>query len=164
MHGTKATGKSLVVFRVLNALEIPHIIVRSRECITDRHLLERTVLACKQEVEKDSTVAFNDIDGRCESLSMLTVALQRLLEFTKKFAIVFDGVDKQREAPVTFLPALARLGELVRQSLSSVLPGLTSAFILDSLLDSTTYGHIPSAWYTLYDWHSLHLLSCILTN
>ena len=128
MHGTKATGKSLTVSRVLNALEIPHIVIRSRECITDRHLLERTVLACKQEVEKDSIVAFNNVDGRCESLSVLTVTLQRLLEKTQKFVIVFDGIDKQREAPVTFLPALARLGELVRKSLGSMLPRLTRVF------------------------------------
>lgn len=99
---------------VLRALNIPHAIVRSRECITGRHLLERTVLACKNEVERDDTVVFDDVDGRCESLSSLTAILQRLLEHTSKFVLVFDGIDKQREAPPTLLPALARLGETVR--------------------------------------------------
>ncbi|KAI4139840.1 MAG: hypothetical protein LQ340_007964, partial [Diploschistes diacapsis] len=113
VHGTKATGKSLTVSEVLNGLNIPHAIIRSRECITGRHLLERTVLACKHEVEKGGLIAFNDIDGRCESLSSLSVILSRLLAHTKKFVLVFDGVDKQREAPPTLLPALARLGEII---------------------------------------------------
>lgn len=71
------------------------------------------MLACKHEVEKGGLIAFNDIDGRCESLSSLSVILSRLLAHTKKFVLVFDGVDKQREAPPTLLPALARLGEIV---------------------------------------------------
>ena len=113
-HGSRATGKSLTIAEVLRALGIPHAIIRSRECITGRHLLERTILACKLEVEKTGETVFNDIDGRCESLSSLAVILQRLLEHTQKFVLVFDGIDKQREAPPTLLPALSRLGELVR--------------------------------------------------
>ena len=53
--------------------------------------------------------------GRCENLSTLTVHLQKLLEKQEKFVLVFDGVDKQREAPPTLLPALARLGEVIPQ-------------------------------------------------
>ena len=75
------------------------------------------MLAVKEAVEKDGTVAFNDIDGRCESLSSLAMTLQRLLEHTQKFVLVFDGIDKQREAPSTLLPALARLGDIVRTSI-----------------------------------------------
>jgi origin recognition complex subunit 5 len=43
----------------------------------------------------------------------LVVHLQRLLKEGPKFVLVFDGVDKQRDAPPTLLPALARLGEYV---------------------------------------------------
>ncbi|KAL8876158.1 MAG: hypothetical protein Q9198_005595, partial [Flavoplaca austrocitrina] len=39
--------------------------------------------------------------------------MQRLLEDQKKFILVFDNIDRQREAAPTLLPALARLGELV---------------------------------------------------
>jgi origin recognition complex subunit 5 len=120
VYGTRATGKSLTIAKTLPALNIPHAIVRSRECITGRHLLETAVLAVKNEVEKDGTHAFNDIDGRCENLSALTVTLQRLLEHAKKFVLVFDGVDKQREAPSTLLPGIARLGEIVCYMLNSV--------------------------------------------
>jgi len=32
---------------------------------------------------------------------------------TTKFVLVFDGIDKQRDAPHTLIPALARLSEIV---------------------------------------------------
>jgi len=41
------------------------------------------------------------------------VHLERLLSDREKFILMFDDVDKQREAPPTLLPALARLGEIV---------------------------------------------------
>ena len=36
--------------------------------------------------------------------------MEKLLRSTSEFVIVFDNIDKQREAPPTLLPALARLG------------------------------------------------------
>lgn len=67
--------------------------------------------------------------SKCESLSQLVVEIRRLLDSqgergdakensrrtraSKKFVLVFDGVDKQKEAQPTLLPALARMGELV---------------------------------------------------
>lgn len=48
------------------------------------------------------------------------VELGRLLESWteseeahKKLVLVFDGIDRQKDAPPTLLPALARLGEIV---------------------------------------------------
>ena len=115
LHGLEATGKSLTINAVLEALDVCHAIVQSRECITARHLLERTVIACKIAIELiDNFSAFNDIDGRCENLSALAVQLQRLLGGRKKFILVFDGIDKQREAQPTLLSAIGRLGEIVR--------------------------------------------------
>jgi origin recognition complex subunit 5 len=54
--------------------------------------------------------------GRCENISALVSHLQRMLEGNKKYTLVFDGIDQQREAPPTLLPALARLGEFVRDT------------------------------------------------
>lgn len=86
---------------------IKYAIVRSKECITGRHLLERTVCAVADAVEKQSP-------GRCENLAQLAVLLGKLLEGSRgRFVLVFDGVDKQRDAPPTLVPALARLGEVV---------------------------------------------------
>jgi len=39
-----------------------------------------------------------------------------------RFVLVFDGIDRQREAPGTLLPGLARLSEIV--SLLSLLSSL----------------------------------------
>ncbi len=32
---------------------------------------------------------------------------------TRRLVLVFDGIDRQKDAPPTLLPALARLGEVV---------------------------------------------------
>ncbi|KAI4241838.1 MAG: hypothetical protein L6R42_011181 [Xanthoria sp. 1 TBL-2021] len=109
LHGTEATGKSLTINALLSAIETPSAIIRSKECITTRHLLERTITGV-QEALGDIAPS---VDGRCESISTFAVQLQRLLKDQKKFILVFDNIDRQREAAPTLLPALARLGELV---------------------------------------------------
>lgn len=110
----EATGKSLTLKTVLRSTDVPYAIVPSQECITTRHLLERAISACRDAVEQDnSRGAAPSIDGRCDSISAFVVQLQRLLEETNKFILVFDGIDQQREAAPTLLPAIARLGEIV---------------------------------------------------
>ncbi|KAL8906456.1 MAG: hypothetical protein Q9171_006268, partial [Xanthocarpia ochracea] len=99
--------KSLTINALLPAIEVKGAIVRSKECITTRHLLERTLTEVK-EVLGDTAPS---VDGRCESISAFVVQLRRLLEGQKKFILVFDNIDRQREAAPTLLPALARLGE-----------------------------------------------------
>ena len=114
LHGLEATGKTLTIKAVLEALGARHVIVNSRECITARHLLECTVTACKKSIEETGVLdKFRQIDGRCESLSALAVQLQRLLEDRGKFILVFDAIDKQRDAPPTLLSGIGRLGEIV---------------------------------------------------
>ena len=114
LHGLEATGKSLTIKTVLEALGTRHVIINSRECITTRHLLEQTVIACKKAIEESNDLnKFRKIDGRCESLSALVVHLQRLLQDRVKFVLVFDAIDRQREAPPTLLSGIGRLGEIV---------------------------------------------------
>ncbi|KAK7515138.1 origin recognition complex subunit 5 C-terminus-domain-containing protein [Phyllosticta citriasiana] len=115
IHGLAATGKSTITREVLQSRKISHAIIHSRECITGRHLLERTLAACLDAVddlEPDSELDRN-LYTRCENISALYVQLQRLLAGRERFVLVFDGVDKQRETPPTLLPALARLGEVM---------------------------------------------------
>lgn len=130
IHGLEATGKSAVTKTVLEALssttnstseneapeELRYAIVRSVECIGGRHLLEQTVGTVAKALEWRGAVA------RCENISQLVVQLGRLLENwtadtedpgRRRFAVVFDGIDKQRDAPPTLLPALARMSEVV---------------------------------------------------
>ena len=104
----------MTIKAVLEGLSVRHAIIRSRECITARHLLERTVIACKDAIgEEVQSGTQRNIDGRCENVSVLVVLLRQILEGEKKFIIVFDGIDGQREAPPYLLPAIARLGEIV---------------------------------------------------
>ncbi|OBT80207.1 hypothetical protein VF21_00567 [Pseudogymnoascus sp. 05NY08] len=128
VYGLAATGKSAVVGGVLDALStseatreegLRYAIVRSKECITGRHLLEGTVCAVA------AAVGWEETPGRCENLAQLAVLLGKMLEGGKgRFVLVFDGVDKQRDAPPTLVPALARLGE--------VIPNLTTVFVVTS--------------------------------
>jgi origin recognition complex subunit 5 len=98
----------------------------------------------------------------------LVVELSRLLQSwaaeadTKhRFVLVFDGVDHQRDAPPTLLPALARLGEVVRPSFTPFLhesanttqiPNLTTLFIVTfprpSFLHTPGVPHLPFPPYT----------------
>lgn len=98
----------------MKAAQVPHAIVDSRQCITGRQLLEQTLAATGEAIDEyhggqESARSL----GRCESLSTLQVQLGILLAGNKRLVLVFDGIDRQREAPQTLIPALARFGELV---------------------------------------------------
>jgi origin recognition complex subunit 5 len=117
IYGPHATGKSAVTKAYLETRKLKHAIINCRECVTGRHLLERTVAVVHQALRSDGDEVHT---GRCENISALVVHLQRQLERQDHFFLVFDGIDKQREAPPTLLPALARLGEAIR-NLTTVL-------------------------------------------
>lgn len=126
IHGTEATGKSAVTSRLLEALSssrtdtddslLNYAIVKSAECVTARHLFERTIGSVADALQSEG----NGSVGRCETLAALTVELTKLLKYDQnhdknwRFVLVFDGIDHQRDAPPTMLPALARLSEIVR--------------------------------------------------
>lgn len=134
LHGLEATGKSAITKAVLEALsantpaqigdsddhfnnELRYAIIKSAECITGRHLLEQTIGTVAKAVEWKGTIP------RCENLAQLVVEVGKLLDgwtamnevqaAKQRFVLVFDGIDRQKEAPPTMLPALARMGEIV---------------------------------------------------
>lgn len=90
-------------------------------------MLERTVLGVKTAIETETEHEFGDIDGRCESLGSLANLLGRMLGGDglkeQKFVVVFDGIDRLRDANgmPTLIPGLVRLGEIV--SLASFIDG-----------------------------------------
>ena len=108
---------------MLSASDTPSAVIPSRECITTRHLLERTLTAVQEALEQNPNEApLPAVDPRCENLSIFLASFQRLLQGRRKFVLVFDAIDRQREALPTLLPALARLSETI--------PHLTTVFVL----------------------------------
>jgi origin recognition complex subunit 5 len=132
LHGLEATGKSSITKALLEELStlndqvngntrrdrdtLRYAIVKSAECIVGRHLMEQTVGAVARALGSGKIV------GRCENLAQLVVEIGNLVEdWTvaeehRRLVLVFDGIDHQKEAPPTLLPALARLGEIVSQA------------------------------------------------
>ncbi|KAI0555687.1 origin recognition complex subunit Orc5 [Xylaria curta] len=149
VHGTEATGKSVIISEVLQTLrndspsDLNYAIVKSAECVTARHLFERAVGLVGDALQNGST------HGRCETLAALTAELTKLLKYAERdaqsrFVLVFDGIDRQRDAPPTLLPALARLSEII--------PNLTTIFVVTtpapSLLRISSPPHIHFPPYT----------------
>jgi len=81
-------------------------------------LLEQTTLAIAKATGYKGNL------GRCENLAQLAVDIGMLQEqfigsnqAKQRLVLVFDGIDSQRDAPHTLIPALARLSEIVRHLL-----------------------------------------------
>ncbi|KAI0456085.1 origin recognition complex subunit 5 C-terminus-domain-containing protein [Xylaria acuta] len=149
VHGTEATGKSAIIDELLQTLrnhsppDLNYAVVRSAECVTARHLFERTVGLVGDALQNGSP------PGRCETLAALTAELTKLLKYVERdvqsrFVLVFDGIDRQRDAPPTLLPALARLSEII--------PNLTTVFVVTtpspSLLRISSAPHVHFPPYT----------------
>ena len=86
--------------------------LNSIQCITARHLFERTLGKVADSLEWETR------PKRCESVAQLTVELLKMLKYASRpdnlrFVLVFDSIDQQRDASPLLLPALARLSEVV---------------------------------------------------
>lgn len=98
-------------------------------------MLEQTIGAVANAVEWKGNIP------RCENLAQLVVEVGKLLEgwtatneaqaAKQRFVLLFDGIDRQREAPPTMLPALARMGEIV-----GLVPTSISAVKILTIIDS----------------------------
>ncbi|KAK4190272.1 putative origin recognition complex subunit orc5 protein [Podospora australis] len=156
LYGTEATGKTAITTSLLSKLEdrpdadisnpLEYTIVNSIECITARHLYETVVGKVANALQWDAA------PSRCETVSQLTVELCKMLKYTPRpdnfrFVLVFDAIDRQRDAPHTLLPALARLSEII--------PSLTTIFIVTSpppnLLHTSFVPHLQFPAYTKSD-------------
>ena len=124
LYGLNATGKSVITKRVLERLSISqgstetnlfqYDIIKTAECITTRHLMEKTVNTVAD------TLGYR-ASNRCESTSQLVNELEKMLHWSRsqnpeaaasRHVLVFDGIDQQ-SVHTPMLPALAKLGELV---------------------------------------------------
>ncbi|KAG8413722.1 hypothetical protein J3459_015122 [Metarhizium acridum] len=148
LHGTEATGKSSITRRLLAHLAdtqpcaetrsggLKYAVINAAQCITARHLFETIVGSVADALKLDgepgetssstSTTALGR-RRRCETMAQLSVTVSTMLEEpardpTWRFVLVLDEVDRQRDAPPTLIPALARLSEII--------PCLTTVFIV----------------------------------
>jgi origin recognition complex subunit 5 len=103
---------------VLKDSGTPFAIVQSRECITARHLLEKAVSASAAVCRSLLGDATASSSQRCENVNSLAAHLERIMRQLPKLILVFDGIDKQREAQPTLIPGLVRLGSIVRHRFS----------------------------------------------
>lgn len=127
-HGLTATGKTSIIKALLQATKLPFATINSRECITGRHLLEVIVASCLDAQDEHNGARYDRRPyARTENLSSLAVHLGKMLEGKGKFVLVLDGIDGQREAPPTLLPALARFGETVSVDTTNDLPNASYA-------------------------------------
>ncbi|KAI3398151.1 hypothetical protein diail_9773 [Diaporthe ilicicola] len=162
VYGTEATGKSAVVTALLHQLGeaqptghadppvFQYAVVNSVECVTGRHLFETTLRKVA------SALGFDDSATRCESLAQLNFELSKMLKHGtqtegRHFVLVFDAIDRQREAPPTLLPALARLSEII--------PTLATVFIMTNppsgCLRTSHVAHVHFPNYTKTDFVSI---------
>ena len=134
LHGLPSTGKSSILRDTLPSLEAPHALINCRECITIRHLLERTLSSVISAVTSASTAKIDRSHfSKCENISTLAAQLQVLLEGQERFILALDSVDELRESAQTLLPGLARMPELA--------PSLSIVFVLTT--PSATSFHKP---------------------
>ncbi|KAG8160150.1 hypothetical protein KVR01_009686 [Diaporthe batatas] len=164
VYGVEATGKSAITEALLQRLGgsgsphhpdspiLQYAIVNSVECVTGRHLFETSVRNVA------NALGFGGFATRCESLAQLSFELSRMLTEavrpeSRHFVLVFDAIDRQKEAPPTLLPALARLSE--------VIPSLTTVFIMTGpppgCLRTSNVAHVQFPNYTKTD--LVHILS-----
>lgn len=113
VHGPEATGKTDLVTSYLETHSTQHAIVQSRECITARHLFERAVGTCASVLGSQEHQNTLEPPPACENVNALANVLASLLQDVSSFVLVLDGVDEQRDATSSLLPALARIADLV---------------------------------------------------
>ncbi|RDA86357.1 hypothetical protein CP532_4311 [Ophiocordyceps camponoti-leonardi (nom. inval.)] len=119
LHGTEATGKSAVTEKLLSSLAseddgLAYAVVKADQCVSGRHLFETIVGAVATALDRDGC-------DRCETLAQLAVFLTTMVGDAAKesgqgrwrFVLVLDAIDRQRDAPPTLVPALARLPEIL---------------------------------------------------
>jgi hypothetical protein len=108
--------------------------------------LEQTIGAVAQ------TLGSNGSISRCENMAQLAVEIGRMVEAwtsldrNRRLVLVFDGIDRQKDAPPTMMPALARLGDIVScQSYSGFDRILTCGNQPDPKSDHDIHSHISQA-------------------
>ncbi|EXJ92259.1 hypothetical protein A1O3_00809 [Capronia epimyces CBS 606.96] len=111
-HGLEHTSKKDVIVGVLERRGIDYAVLRSRECLSQRHLVSKVFAAALQALGLETRV---EQYGRVDSINALLENLRKLSEHAagRRFVVVLEDTDKLKQAGATLLPALARLGDYI---------------------------------------------------
>ena len=136
--GLDQSSKLQVITSCLAVRNFRSAIIKVRDCLSQRHLLSKIFAACVDALARQDEVdRGTDNDGvdvqqlieegrydRVDGINALVNNLRRLFELDArksgmeaprtKLVLILDGIDRLRGASTTLLPALARLGDLVR--------------------------------------------------
>ena len=122
-YGLEQTNKLEIIQAILKARSLKHVIIKCRECLSQRHLLPKIFASCLRALDPEGGAEQYD---RVDSINALAVSLEKLFRKRgERITVVLDAIDKQRGAGATLLPALARLGNLVGAFRRSLTQGLT---------------------------------------
>ncbi|EXJ60746.1 hypothetical protein A1O7_04899 [Cladophialophora yegresii CBS 114405] len=111
-YGFEQSSKREVIINVLRAREVTHAFIRTKECLTQRHLLSKIFAVCISTLGCEGHI---DRYEKVDSINALLGNLRKLFERVKgrKFVVVIEDADELKQPGPTLLPALARLGDIV---------------------------------------------------
>lgn len=111
--GPETSNKYETIKYVLDRENIEHVTINCRECLSQRHLLTKIFAKFVTYLGKEDML---DKCDRLDNINALASNLRKLLSGREPpLVLVLHSADHQRGATPTLLPALARLGELVRK-------------------------------------------------
>ncbi|OCT45871.1 origin recognition complex subunit Orc5 [Cladophialophora carrionii] len=111
-YGLEQSSKREVIANVLRAREVTHAVIKTKECLSQRHLLSKIFAACIITLGYEGQI---DRYEKVDSINALLGNLRKLSERVnrRKFVVVIEDADELKQPGPTLLPALARLGDMV---------------------------------------------------
>ncbi|KIW68367.1 hypothetical protein PV04_04320 [Phialophora macrospora] len=111
-YGLEQSSKREVIINVLRAREVNHALIKTNECLSQRHLLSKIFAACITALGYDGQI---DRYEKMDSINALLGNLRRLFGRAegRKFVLVVEDADELKQPGPTLLPALARLGDVI---------------------------------------------------
>ncbi|KEF54678.1 uncharacterized protein A1O9_09120 [Exophiala aquamarina CBS 119918] len=111
--GLEQASELAVVTSVLEARKLKSVVVRSKDCLSQRHLLSKIFATCVHGLGQQSQIEHYD---KVDSLNALLGNLRKLFEragHDQRLVLILEDINKQKQAGPTLLPALARLGDQI---------------------------------------------------
>ncbi|KAK5058602.1 hypothetical protein LTR84_010865 [Exophiala bonariae] len=126
-YGLEQASKLAVITGVLRARNLKSSVVRSKDYLSQRHLLSKIFSTCVYALGREAQIEQYD---KVDSLNVLLGNLRKLFEPVEtgqkeQLVLILEDIDKLKQAGPTLLPALARLGDQI-PGLSLILTSTTS--------------------------------------